>query len=195
MNIRCYFDTHIRGPIAILEHEVLSESPSKHLYLGGDIVELRNAAYADLEKNRFIVSLLKARHGENYIPGNHDDEELINRFIIGVSETTGKRFGIFHGDIETNPDRYWAQRREKKGASALKRKFLVPALEKLEGLRGLDYTDQFVSNVFAQMVTFDLDIFIGGHRHPKKTIDKTLTHKGKARQIITCMRGCSEFDL
>lgn len=195
MKVRCYFDTHIGGPLEIFKSEVISEPPKKHLYLGGDIVELRNSPFEDLASNYALYHSLKAIHGENYIDGNHDSVELKNQFVIGTSDDTGLRFGIFHSDIETNPDRYWDQRRDKHGASKFKRKFIVPAIEWAEQFRSDKLKDDFIERVLEQMVTHDLDYFIGGHKHPPKMLKKAIDHRNKVRKIIICPRGCTDLDL
>lgn len=199
MKLRFYFDLHFDSPIEMLKSQALQESPSKYLYFGGDIFDLRNVLKKYLAEARANYRAFKNKHFidglDHYIDGNHDDENGQDQFCLIISEDTKKRIGMFHGDIQANPDKWWKYRSEPKGASWFKRTFIVPFIEIAEKIVDRKPKRDFIDRVLRIMETFDLDIYICGHFHPPEIIRHVTTYKGKAREIIICPRGCTDLDL
>jgi predicted phosphodiesterase len=194
MKFRLFADTHLNSPIEILRHEVLTEPPHENTLFLGDILDFANSKKDDLETLETFYQMLKSKHGENYIVGNHCRKTIINETVIKTTEY-GTRICFVHGDIEANPERWIEYRQKPHGAGWFKRKFIIPFIREAEEIIERKPKKENIERLCAKANSHNCSVIILGHHHPKEMIDFVHTYLGRAIRIIILPRGLTELEI
>lgn len=192
MRLDVWNDLHLDSIIEILRDEALAAEADPNTIFNGDIWDMQRTLKRNLLRTRTSKIAFKIKHGENYIPGNHDPDEidpLKNFFVIKVSSDTGKRIGFFHSDLEANPEKWGKYRGKPPGCGIFKYYIWTRFVDVAEKIIDRKLKREFVTNVLKVMDEHELDIYVGAHFHPDEIVKHETIYKGKLRTIMVMPRG------
>lgn len=173
MDLTIACDIHKWSPIEIQGAELMALPAGPNTYLAGDIIDLANVAKADLSSALIDRANLILKHKQHYDDGNHERSNLRYWPMISALSEQGKKAFIGHGDLEANPSKWYAYRKEAKGAGWFKRKFVVPFIAEWESIaRGLQ--PDFIQRAVALAKANGCTHYICGHFHPPQRITQVI---------------------
>lgn len=154
---------------SLLEVSLLANRPNTILL--GDIIDLANCKRSDVNVMYAEMRDLQSKLGSRYILGNHERASTIDQILIVTPTSSTIRTAFMHGDfISWGPDRATQYRTKPKGASLLKRTFLVNTIEAFERL--IDRSSYKLLTRAAEVAAIlCVDQVVMGHVHPRSTID------------------------
>jgi UDP-2,3-diacylglucosamine pyrophosphatase LpxH len=190
MKFKVYADTHIFSPIEICREEVNNEPAAVNTLFIGDIIDLANVAKNQVETARAAFRFLDMKHGDNYICGNHSRMTTQNEAIMRTTES-GTRIIFVHGDIEANPTKWRQYRAQPHGASAFKRKFVIPFIKEAEAIIDRKLKPEVLDNIVKLCESYNCNVYVCGHYHPETV--QEINYKGK--RIIILKRGLNEIEI
>lgn len=158
-----------------IEHMLINATLHEWLVLTGDNIDLAACHPDDVVKGRRMERELRERHSHEkllfnrYIPGNH--ERTTTKNIIAVVELpNGRRILCAHGDLETNPEKYVEYRKKKHGAGWLKRKLLIPLIDKFDDIKNAKIKADLIKRAVALAQLHNCDGYLCGHVHPEEPL-------------------------
>lgn len=180
-----YTDIHELATNAI-KTDVLKVQAAPNVRLIGDIIDGANCKKSEVSKAIDFMNILKARHGDNYIFGNHERQGMPAPCYIKLENAV-----LAHGDLEANFQKWLEYRNKAMGASFFKRGIIVNAIEAAEKIIHRTPKVEFLDNA-AQIARYHgVKTYICGHFHPDSKIE--VEHQGV--KIIILPRGRNEIEI
>ena len=159
----------------------------KEAILTGDIVDLKNCHYKELQSATNAYRKLKEIYGERYLNGNHEAQSDIEKPYIenGIA--------FFHGDsICYGMEESILQRSKKHGAGVIERWFKKKFSQ---GRKLNDFTEndlsKYVLGLRRAFFGYQVHTIVIGHIHPNKLIDAKLPFG----RVIVVPRGITEIEI
>jgi hypothetical protein len=191
-----YTDIHCGSPIELMNVDELVSGIVQDVAAGhqvidiGDNIDLANCHKRDLSKHNAAYASLFGydKRSDKYfkIDGNHE------RMKTGFQYTTSNDVCFTHGDFEKwGKKKAIKYRSKKRGASAFKRKFIVPLIEWAEKFGVNRATKKFKRRAVKVAKSLGCHTYVCGHIHPKEKLD--FNYDGV--RIIVMPRGRSELEL
>lgn len=156
----------------------------KHTILLGDIIDL--ACCKEEHVDALIESrlMLKLKHGDNYISGNHE------RDIYSTFRVIGNVF-FAHGDLEANFEKWSKYRAKGFGAGKFKR-HIVSLFDKMDFIKAKRPLPKvFLDNAAEIAKRNNCDYYVCGHFHPETK--RVINHNGVTIIIMPC--GVNDLEL
>lgn len=183
-------DTHLYSKYEVpnIRQRVLDLQANDNTMLLGDIVDLSCCDKNSLQNANRVHEYLEAKHGDNYLDGNHDPEYPIGTFKIihGIYFT--------HGDIDANPIKWSKYRRnhlKKQGAGWFKKLFIMNTVSLFNELLGGKPKPDFFVRASVEAKKYNCHTYVGAHFHPKQLID--VNYDGI--RIVVVPQGITEVEL
>ena len=155
--------------------------------LTGDIVDLKNCHYKDLQSATNYYRKLKEIYGERYLNGNHECQKDADKpyIINGIGFIHGD--SIAYGYVESQN-----VRSKKIGAGIIERWFKKKFSQ---GRRLTDFTESDLNKYVVELRRFfyayKVHTLVMGHIHPNKLIDAKLPFG----RVIVVPRGITEIEI
>lgn len=157
------------------EEMLMKAPPHEWLVLTGDNIDLAACHPDDVMRGRQMERELSVKHSHEsvlfnrYIPGNH--ERTTTKNVIAVIKLpNGRCILCAHSDLETNPEKYSDYRKKKHGAGWLKRKLLVPLIDKFDDIKNAKIKEGLIKRAVALAHLHGCDGYLGGHVHPEEPL-------------------------
>ncbi len=185
MKLIIYNDTHELATNAI-KTDVLTVAAAPNVILAGDIIDGANCKKSEVAKAKELIRILKDRHGDNYIFGNHERQGTPSPNYLKIGNAV-----IAHGDLEANQDKWIDYRLKPMGASFFKRGIIVNAIEAAEKVINRKLKEDFLKNASKVAKSLSASIYICGHFH----VDEVVSQDYDGIRIVTLPRGRNEIEI
>lgn len=170
----------------LIKTDVLTVAAASNVRLIGDIIDGANCKKSDVNKAIDLINILKLRHGDNYIFGNHERQGMPAPCYIKLENAV-----LAHGDLEANFQKWLEYRNKAMGASFFKRGVIVNAIEAAEKIINRKPKEDFLNRAANIAKYHGVKTYVCGHFHPDEKIE--VEHKGY--RIIILPRGRNEIEL
>lgn len=190
MKLQAITDWHLGSPAALGTMEdfkklLLEKLKIGSVYLLGDNFDFANMLIEDIPEYQIFYKYILSLPNVYELKGNHERMTTVDEFFV-----VGKVL-LKHLDFEFwGSEKAIAYRSKPMGASAFKRKFIIPMIESYEEDRTPKLKKDFLIRAAQSAKEKDCSIIIGGHKHPSETID--IIHDGI--RIVVLKRGFSVIE-
>ena len=135
--------------------------------LNGDIFDLACCPKKDVEKYTFLMEQFNKKFGFYYVHGNHERTDLVSAPMVLLTDTMLK-VGFAHGDLLSDPERWFHYRLKPKGANWFQL-LMVDLFDDLDHIKAMrPIPEQFLKNAVECCKKNDLDVLVCGHFHVEK---------------------------
>jgi UDP-2,3-diacylglucosamine pyrophosphatase LpxH len=186
--IRVLNDVHLFGVeeyFTFMEMSSLIATSMYPVYLAGDIVDIANCKYSQLDDAMETINFLAQF---NYIGGNHE----CNAVPLLDTMIHNEEVMICHGDIAMWDYSKWTKFRSQKwGAGWFKRNLVSKLIHEARRLIAVRPNDNIINWIEKQILQNpNLRYFVFGHSHPEYPVRFVV----KGRSCVILPQGCNDLE-